>query len=287
VRFSAIQQRLGELTDLLASPEVASVLRASGVLLAGILLTRLVRRRLQLHSSISHHGTLIGRGVSYAILLVAVAWALRELGFELATLLGAAGVVTVALGFAAQTSVSNIISGLFLLGERSFKVGDIITLAETTGVVLSVDLLSIKVRTYDNLMVRIPNENVLKSNVTNLTRFPIRRVDLKIGIAYKESLARVREVLLDVAKRNPLCLEEPKPLLVHRGFGESSVDLQFSVWGDRVNFLELRSSMYELIKTAFDEHGVEIPFPHRTLYAGAETEPLPVQLVSAAAQPPR
>ena len=79
--------------------------------------------------------------------------------------------------FASQTSVSNIISGIFLISEQPFQVGDLIKVGETKGVVLSIDLLSIKLRTFDNQLVRIPNENLIKNELSNITRFPIRIVE--------------------------------------------------------------------------------------------------------------
>ena len=260
-----------------------SGLRAAVALAIGLVVILLIRRALgrtrRLHPQ---HLLLIRRGLSYLVVVLAVAWALRELGFELGTLLGAAGLLTVALGFASQTSVSNVISGLFLIGERPFVVGDIINVGDTTGEVVSVDLLSVKLRTYDNLMVRIPNESMLKSNVTNLTQYPIRRADLQIGVAYKESIPRVREILMSVADKNPLCLEEPKPLFIFRGYGASSLDMQFSVWAKRESWLDMRNAVYEEIKQAFDDHGVEIPFPHVSVYAGSVTDPLPIRIADAA-----
>lgn len=222
------------------------------------------------------------RRVAGAVLLgVGIALALHQLGFQLGALLGAAGVLTVAVGFAAQTSVSNIISGLFLLGERPFSVGDVVEVGDTSGEVIAIDLLSVKLRTFDNIRVRIPNETMIKAQVSTLTAFPIRRLDVKLGVAYKEDLARVRGVLMGVADGNPLCLAEPAPLYIFLGFGDSSLDLQFSVWAARERFLELRNSIYEEIKLAFDEAGIEIPFPHRSLYAGSATDPFPVRLVEA------
>lgn len=160
-------------------------------------------------------------------------------------MLGAAGVLTVAIGFASQTAASNFVSGLFLVVENPFSVGDVIRVDDTTGEVLSIDWLSVELRTFDNLLVRIPNETLVKSKLTNLNRFPIRRADLRVGVAYKEDLARVQEVLLDLADRNPLSLEEPAPLVILLGFGDSSVDIQFSVWGARENFLGLRTRCTE------------------------------------------
>jgi small-conductance mechanosensitive channel len=192
--------------------------------------------------------------------------------------LGAAGVFSVAIGFASQTSASNLISGLFLLAERSFAVGDIIKVGDTTGEVLSIDLLSVKIRTFENLYVRIPNETLVKNQTTTLTKFPIRRIDLQIGIAYKENIERVRKLLMEVADKNVLCLDEPKPLFIFLGYGDSSLNIQLSVWAKKENFLDLRNSIYEEIKEAFDENGIEIPFPHITLYAGSVTDPFPVLL---------
>jgi small-conductance mechanosensitive channel len=194
-------------------------------------------------------------------------------------LLGAAGIATVAIGFASQTSASNLISGLFLISERPFVIGEVIRVADTTGEVISIDLLSVKLRTFDNLFVRVPNESLIKAQITNLSRFPIRRYDLQLGVAYKENIGKVRDVLVAVADRNPLCLQEPKPQIIFQGFGDSSVNLQFSVWAARENYLLLRNSMAEEVKEAFDGADIEIPFPHRTLYAGSRTEPLPVAIV--------
>ena len=258
----------------------AAVLVLLGLLLSSLasrLVVRFLRQRLSAHVL-----QLIRRITFYAILALFIASALRELGFNLAVLMGAAGVLGVAIGFASQTTASNLISGLFLIGERSFEVGEIIKVGQTTGEVLSIDALSVKLRTMDNLYVRIPNETLIKSEVTTLNRFPIRRFDLTVGVAYKEDLDRVRDVLMNAAEANVHCLDEPAPLFIFTGFGDSSLDIQFSVWARRENFLTLRNTISADIKQAFDDAGIEIPFPHRTIYTGEVTKPMPVQWV----QPP-
>ena len=112
----------------------------------------------------------------------------------------------------------------------------------------------------------------------SLTRHPIRRFDLQIGIAYKEDIAQAREVLLGVARDFHVCLDEPAPLIIMQGFGDSSINIQFSVWAARENYLALRNGIYERVKLAFDKEGIEIPFPHRTLYTGSDTGPFPVSV---------
>ena len=223
---------------------------------------------------------IVSRVIYYLLLGLFLLSALHELGFSLSILMGAAGILSVAVGFASQTSASNLISGLFLIVERPFSVGDVITLGGTTGEVLSIDLLSVKLRTFDNLYVRIPNETLIKSEVTTLTKFPIRRIDLQLGVAYKEDIAKVRELLFQLAGKNPLSLEEPKPLFIFLGFGDSAINLQFSIWVKRENFLDLKNAIQEEIKTAFEREGIEIPFPQRTLVAGGD-QPFAVRVVES------
>ncbi|MBK6688888.1 MAG: mechanosensitive ion channel family protein [Deltaproteobacteria bacterium] len=216
--------------------------------------------------------------VGYAVYGLAVVLVLEQLGFDPKVLLGAAGFLTVAIGFASQTSVSNLISGLFLIFERPFIIGDAVTIDGVTGEVMSIDLLSIKLRTFDNLYVRVPNEAVLKTKVTTLTRFPIRRVELQVGVAYRSNLEKVRAVLLQIANDHPQVLREPEPMFLVTGFGPSSVNLSFLVWVERDPLLKVRAELYTLIHRSFSEAGIEIPFPQMTLSAAPDSQPLPVKL---------
>lgn len=270
------------ISEFLTPDRVVSLFWALVTFFGGILLARLAssaigkatRRRLS-----AHEAMLVKRLSYYGLLAVVIVVTMQQLGFEPAVLLGTAGILSIAIGFASQTSASNLISGLFLMTERPFAAGDQLEIDGRIGEVLSIDLLSVKLRMLDNVMMRVPNEHMIKSTVLNRTRFPIRRVDLLLGVAYKEDTARVREILVEVADRNPLCLDEPAPRFIYRGYGDSALELQFSVWCARENFFQVRTGMYEEIKAAFDEHGVEIPFPHRTLYTGSITEPFPVRVV--------
>ncbi|HEY7865668.1 MAG TPA: mechanosensitive ion channel family protein, partial [Psychromonas sp.] len=257
------------LTDIFNIEYLAKLLRACLLLILGFIFAKLLSyysTRFSEKVFTLQTASLIKRLVYHVIFILFVFSAMLEMGFNLNVLLGAASVLTVAVGFASQTSASNFISGIFLMAERSFRVGDVIRVGSTVGEVLSIDLLSVKLRTFDNLFVRLPNETLIKSEVTTLTKFPIRRLDLKIGIAYKENIEKVKTILQQVASDNPLSLEEPKPVYIFQGFEDSSLSLQFSVWVKRENFLELKNSIYEQIKIAFDKQEIEIPFPHISLY---------------------
>ncbi|MFC1605082.1 mechanosensitive ion channel family protein, partial [Planctomycetota bacterium] len=204
---------------------------------------------------------------------------LHQSGYKLTALLGAAGIAGIAIGFASQTSVSNIISGLFLISEKPFAVGEIIQVGSTKGAILSIDLLSVKLRTFDNHLIRLPNEMLIKSEVRNITRFPIRRLDIEVGVAYKENVQKVRDVLLDIADKEPLCLDEPEPDVRFQNFGDSALEFLYAIWCVREDFLKLKKKIMQQIKERFDEEGIEIPFPHRTLYTGSVTEPFPIRII--------
>lgn len=269
--------------QLLMTDHMLQFIKALILLVAGLMAARFASNtayRLLSQRFSQHHAVLFRRLSFWLVMALFAASALRELGFSLSVLLGAAGVLSVALGFASQTSASNLISGLFLIGEKPFQLGDTIKVGNTTGEILSIDLLSVKLRTPDNLYVRIPNESLIKSEVTNLTRFPIRRLDLQFGVAYKENIGQVRKLLLELADKNPLSLDEPSPVFVFTGFGESSLDIQFSVWSRRENFRDLRNSLLEEIKLSFDKAGIDIPYPHRTLLAGSEGAPFAVKVIT-------
>jgi len=118
----------------------------------------------------------------------------------------------------------------------------------------------------------------VKAQFTNITRFPIRRVDVPVGVAYKEDIGRVRSLLLEVADANPNVLMEPAPMVMFTGYGASSIDFKFAVWAKRESFLAVKNSITEEVKRRLDAEGIEIPFPHLSLYAGSVTEPIPIRI---------
>ncbi len=252
-------------------------------LLVGLLIIRAV---LAISSAtilrkVSEHNRLLVRKViiyiGTGILLMLI---LGEIGVNVATLLGAAGILGIAIGFASQTSVSNIISGLFLLGEKPFSIGDVIKVGDKTGIILSIDLMSIKIRTFDNLFIRLPNERVLNTEVVNITRFPIRRLDIAISVTYKEDIGRVKDILAETACKNRWALSEPEPLVLIQNFGASGIEFLLGVWFLKTDFVQLKNSLMQAIKERFDAEGIEIPFHHTTLYTGKETMPFPIRIIN-------
>lgn len=258
-----------------------SLVRAFMILGIGLPLLHFVSRSVgaYVQKRTSEHIGLMTRKVIFITgTVICILTVLYEFGFKLNALLGAAGIASVAIGFASQTSLSNIISGLFLYWEKPFEVGDLIEVGQTRGIVLSIDLMSVKLRTFDNLFVRIPNETMVKAEVTNITKFPIRRMDINVGVAYKEDVDRVIEVLGDVASKNPYCLDEPEPVIIFENYGASSLDFKIGLWFEKTNFVMLKNSIMRDIKNRFDAEGIEIPFPHHTIYTGEVTKPFPLTI---------
>lgn len=267
---------LEELQNLLTPERIESGIRAAILLVVflpmALYASAWANRRVAKKYT-AQRGLVVGKIIRYSGIAIVFLLVFRELGFSIAPLLGAAGIAGVALAFASQTSVSNIISGLFLIAENPFSVGDVITVGETTGIVISIDTLSVKLRTFDNRFVRLPNEMLIKSELINVTKFPIRRVDVELGVSYDADLEKVRATLLSVAEKNPMCLVEPSPLIILNGFGDSSINFMLGVWAVREEYLKLMNSIQEEIKAAFDEAGIEIPFPQRVVHAPRDPDP--------------
>ena len=251
-------------TDRLTEILVALSLGVIGFLIARFVSNAFIRT---IGSRFNAHQRLVWRrGIFYFIFLIFVMASLKEAGFKLSVFLGAAGILTVALGFASQTSASNLISGLFLIGEGSFEIGDTIQLTlirgnTIEGEVISIDLLSVKLLTQDNVYVRLPNEQLIRAPVHNLSKFPIRRIPITLAINFHEDIIKVREVLLDVANKYPLVLADPKPAVTVTAFRESSIELLFAIWCDRENFFKVRDEMQERIRNGFLDNQIEIPVP--------------------------
>ena len=264
-----------------AQIDISSIPRALLLIFLGLLIGRLLSASLNkmLKNRLTvHQITLLSRVAFYIVFILFLISAVQELGFHLGALLGATGILTVAVGIASQTSMSNLISGIFIIGEKPFEIGDTIKINDITGEVMAIEFFSVKIRTKDNLMVRIPNETLIKTAIVNISYFPIRRVDLTIGVAYKEDVNRVRKVLMEIADKNTLALDEPKPIVYTDQFGDSAVILQFCVWVNRNKCTEAKSELLDAIKLAFAENEIEIPYPTHSLHASSATQPLPVKL---------
>lgn len=279
-----------KIADFLSPERVTVILRIVITLIGGLvffrflafLLGRATQKRLTPQASM-----IIRKFTFYFGAVIVVLVVLRQAGISLAALLGTAGVVGIALGFAAQKSISNLISGLFLISEKPFSVNDAIQLGTYIGIVTSVDLLSVKIRTFDNQYVRIPNEQILNTELVNITRYPIRRMNFEIGVSFRADLRRAQKVLMEIADSCDICLDEPPPFFLIEGFQDYSIGILFGVWFEKSDFVAVKNIISMEIRDRFEEEGIEIPYPHQALLASSVTDPFPVVLAEKRKASPR
>jgi len=245
-----------------------SILRATVLIVIGLPLVRVlafgVRKTLTKKAS-EQTRMIINKFIVYTGSVILIIAILHELGFNLTTLLGAAGVAGIAIGVASQTSLSNIISGVFLISEKPFEAGDIITVAEKTGIVVSVDLLSVKIRTFDNLFIRIPNQSILNNQVTNITRYPIRRISVFLRVHFFEDLERLEQILLDEARKNKYCLDEPEPFFYISTIEDYGIKILLGIWVEKNMFWEVNNQIKRDVFIRLKQEGIRIPYQHITL----------------------
>ncbi len=201
------------------------------------------------------------------LIIVAVITAAGQLGLNVTAALAGLGVAGIALGFAAQETVANMIAGFLIFWDRPFKIGDYITTQSQYGRVQEITMRTTRVRTMDNTYAVIPNKQIIGELLVNHSLYGELRVNVPIGIAYKEQIAEARRALLPALARVPFVLQDPPPDVVAKSLGSSSVDLQARVWiADAAHERPVTFAMVEACKVALDDAGIEIPFPHLQLF---------------------
>jgi moderate conductance mechanosensitive channel len=250
----------------------------------GLLLRRLERSAAAADpSTVSLHeqrlATLLGLVRSVGIVVIGIItlfMILTALGLQIGPLLAGAGVVGLAISFGAQSLVRDIISGLFILFENQFGVGDVIRIGDVAGKVERMTLRIVVMRDVQGTVHIVPNGEI--KSVSNLTRAFARAV-LEIGVAYREDADRVMEVMRDVGLElwrepdwRPLLIEEPTVPGIE-SFGDSSVNIRMVATTLPLKQWDVARELRRRLKRRFDQEGIEIPFPHRTLYWGPGEQP--------------
>ena len=216
---------------------------------------------------------LLTRFVGVIIYIIAIILALDLLGINVMPFVAGAGVLGIAIGFAAKDTLSNLIAGVLLIIDRPFEIGDRIEVwtapagSATWGDVIDIGIRATKIKTTDNIVIIIPNNEIMKRDIINYTIISAMiRVRINIGIAYNADIAQAKKIIFDVVDDIEWIAKEPKPKVVVRVFGESSVDLQVRVWIKNARKrMDTISEVTDKVKEAFDQHGIEIPYPKRDI----------------------
>jgi len=259
-----------------------NLLVAAVIVVAGWVLARLVARLVgSTLDRVSDNKQVVGlakRAARVAVVVGALFVALGVLHLDktVTSLLAGVGVVGVALGFAFQDIAANFMAGILMAFRRPIRIGDLIETNDIRGRVVDLDLRATHVETPTGESVLIPNKDVFNSPVINYTRTTRRRLDLSCGVAYDSELPQVRHLALDTLDALPSRQEEREVEFFWTGFGDSSIDFVVRIWLDDATqgtWLLVRSQAIEQLKSRFDEQDIEIPFPIRTLEAGASLTP--------------
>ena len=248
---------------------------------AGIILGASIALCLALRRSVGRFGPwsaertvvqLLERVLTYAVALLGGLYALSALHIEVGPLLGALGIGGIALAFALQDTLQNLVAGIILQARRPFRRGDQVRLDSYEGVVEDVDLRNVALLTFDGLNVFLPNKSVLENPIVNYTRTPTRRTQLTVGVAYGTDLAKAQQVLVEAVAATAVVQISPSPDAWVKEFGDSSIDFEVMFWHavDRASVWRARSEVAMNVKAAMEAAGIAFASPQRELrfYSG-------------------
>jgi len=216
------------------------------------------------------HLEIIRKIVSYSIIVIAIIWALTILGVNLSGLMVAGGIAGLVIGFASQSIVGNLVSGLFLMIERPIKIGDQVDIDQIRGFVEDIRIISTTVRTYDGLYVRIPNQKVFTTSITNYVGNVARRFGYVVGIRYSDDADKAIAIIKNLIEGYPFALKNPPPQAFVDNLGDNSVNVIVRVWAPITDWYGLKMELLWKIKKALEEKGIEIAFPQRVVWFANE-----------------
>ena len=208
------------------------------------------------------------------IYVTGIILALDVLGLNIMPFVAGAGVAGIAIGFAAKDTLSNLIAGILLIIDRPFEVGDRIEIwsapkdSATWGDVIDIGLRATKIRTTDNIVIVIPNNEIMMRDIINYTTVTDEiRVRIPIGIAYDADVKKAKEIIKNISLELDWVMHDPPPKIVVRSFGDSAVNLQARVWiKEPRRRIDTISYITDRVKEVFDQEGIEIPYPKRDIY---------------------
>lgn len=229
--------------------------------------------RLKIDAMLVRFGASIARWTILVLVIISALGALGISTFSFAAVLGATGL---AIGLALKDVLASLASGVLLLVQRPFKVGDFVRAGGETGTVVEVGLFNTLLNTPDNKRIVVQNRKVFGANIENVSFHPKRRVDIPVGVSYDADIDTTRAALLEAAtavSQTPGALEDPAPAIVLDGLGDSSVNWQVRVWANSADFLAVRQATIRQIKMTLDEKGLAIPYPQMDVHLPRAPEP--------------
>lgn len=257
------------LADFIASLPgvIAAMVIVVLTLIAAGWISSAVRRGMEARKSGIQPIRLVTKITRYSILIFGIVMALQQVGFNLTAFLTGLGVVGFTVGFALQDVSKNFVSGLILIIQQPFAIGDAIKVTDYGGTIIAIDLRSTEIHTWDGQVVIIPNSDFLTNPITNYSRASRRRVDLEIGVSYGCDLEQVRKIALGSLASVTGLLDNPPPKVQYEEFGASTVNLTLYFWIDTLQSdpFTAKDTAMVAIKTAFEKNKIDMPFPTQRL----------------------
>lgn len=210
------------------------------------------------------------KGSYYGIIIIAIILALPLLGINTSGLLVAGGVTGIVIGFASQSIVGNLISGLFIMAERPIKIGSQVEIENVRGFVEDIGVMSTILRNYDGLFIRIPNEKVFTNNIINISANIARRIEYTIGIRYTDDAEKAIKIIGDLIEDHPFVLKKPTPDVYVNNLGENAVELIVKAWAPASQWYTTKKELLWKIKTNLEKEDIHIPFPQRVVWFANE-----------------
>ena len=243
-----------------------------GTLVLAVSMSKILRRTVSRGIGHGFAAILTSRFLGYAVFIVGLSYALTVLGVRVGPLLGALGLGGLVLALALQGVVGNFVSSLILQARRPYTVGDTVELDGRLGVVEDIDSRTTQVCGLDGTHIRIPNANVAAATIVNLTREPVRRSALAVGVAYDTDLQQATDAIYEALERVPRVLPEPEPAVNLDGFGDSSIGFNVLYWhaSDVPSELATRHDLVLAIHQAFAASSITIAFPQVTVWSGQQ-----------------
>ncbi|MFA5295766.1 MAG: mechanosensitive ion channel family protein [Methanoregulaceae archaeon] len=205
------------------------------------------------------------KGIQIAIIGIGIWLALPSFDIDVSQLLVIGGTAGLIIAFASQKIVGNFGSGMFLLVERPVKIGDTISVGSTQGTVHQIRVLSTIIKTFEGVYVRIPNESIFNSEITNYVASPARRFEYRVSIAYDADSGAVIRAISELLANHPFVLKNPAPSVYVDSLADSGVEIMVRIWAPSKVWWSVRTEMLERIKQLLDGMGIEIPFPQRVI----------------------
>lgn len=230
------------------------------------LVVRALRKLMQRQEVDKTLETFVCNLVRMALLIVVIIAAISALGIETTSFIAIFGAAGLAIGLALQGSLSNFAAGVLIVLFRPYKVGDYIEGAGISGSVEQVQILTTVLKTPDNKEVIVPNSQIMNSIITNYSANDTRRVDMVVGVSYKDDLDKVRKTLEELVAADDRILEEPACLIAVSALADSSVNFVVRPWARTDDFWGVKFDLTEAIKRRFDQEGISFPFPQQDVH---------------------